>query len=178
VTSFLAAARCSERQPLLTLHPVAKPGAAVEARQGLPLDTDTRSPKRASVTSQHCDFRRLKHTSSGFNFPTPVARDRLVTALVSHLSARTHRISHSCASPAARPDHLPSEFPHLDQSYCARLAVGSVCFHWVKDPTPFGFQRPKIPKKLAYWVQTSTPTNTPPHHMLDTAPSSGIPLHV
>ncbi len=36
-----------------------------------------------------------------------------------------------------------------------------------------GFQRPKIPKKLAYWVQTSMPTNTPPHHMLDTAPSKG-----
>lgn len=56
--------------------------------------------------------------------------------------------------------------------YCACLAVGStVCAGYAYPLSRFPGE--KIPKTLRYYTTASTPTNTPPHHTLQNAPSRG-----
>ena len=91
-------------------------------------------------------------------------RDRASTVSVSRCAAFTCPVSLSLASPQPA-DYRQSEIPHLDHCYYCRLAVDSVCLLvlWT-SPRYRGFRAVKIPKTLPYHSQTSTSTDTPPHH--------------
>lgn len=71
-----------------------------------------------------------------------------------------------------------SAAPRLLQHYYCRLAVGSVfCLALWAYPGCAGFRGLKVPETLPYQQNTSTPTVLPPHHDIQTATSSGLPLH-